>query len=81
MESNVQAGYNQVLEMIYQLPQQEINHLLRALQANVNAEAKTIKRTNKLTKMQKLLLQAPTWSDVEYNAFLERRNHFNNWRK
>jgi len=36
-------------------------------------------KNNKKNKIQKLLLQAPTMSDEDYNLYLEKRNHFNQW--
>ncbi|KAA6348084.1 hypothetical protein EZS27_004433 [termite gut metagenome] len=71
---NVQVKYNQVLDMVYQLSPSEINSLLQTLQTNVQ-QTQIKKDSSKLTKMQKILLQAPTWSDEEYNQFLEARKH------
>ncbi len=37
-------------------------------------------QVQKLTSMQKVLLQVPTWSDEDFNGYLERNQHFNHWR-
>ncbi|GHT02741.1 hypothetical protein FACS189440_02230 [Bacteroidia bacterium] len=81
MEMQAHIGYHQVLEMVYQLPQEEVSKLLKKLQSDV-AHSKNQVGTQKykLTKMQKLLLQAPTWSDEEYKSYLEANEHFNAWR-
>ena len=34
----------------------------------------------KKIKLQNLLLEAPIMSDVDYNEFLEKRKHFNQWK-
>lgn len=34
----------------------------------------------KLTDFQKLLLDGPVMSDEDYNYFVEKRNHFNQWK-
>ncbi|GHT10416.1 hypothetical protein AGMMS4956_01720 [Bacteroidia bacterium] len=38
-------------------------------------------QVHQLTQMQELLLQAPTWSDEDYNNYLAVNNHFNRWRE
>jgi DNA-binding HxlR family transcriptional regulator len=39
-----------------------------------------VERKEALTPIQELLLQAPTWSDEEYNRYVELRKHFSYWR-
>ncbi|MBW8051068.1 MAG: hypothetical protein FVQ77_12165 [Cytophagales bacterium] len=34
----------------------------------------------KLINFQKLLLEGPVMSDEDYNYFVEKRNHFNQWK-
>jgi hypothetical protein len=31
------------------------------------------------SNLQKLLLEAPTMTDIDYTNFLEKQNHFNKW--
>jgi ABC-type transport system involved in cytochrome c biogenesis ATPase subunit len=38
-------------------------------------------RKEALTPIQELLLQTPTWSDEEYNQYVELRKHFSRWRR
>ena len=36
-------------------------------------------KNQKMNRIQKLLLKAPVMSDEDYNFYLEKRNHFNQW--
>ena len=69
----INIGYNQVLDMIYQMPKSDITRLLKKLQSEFS-----ISRTQatEKTEWQQLLLQAPTWTDEEYNNYLSVRKEF-----
>jgi len=73
MEMTINIGYNQVLDMIYQMPKSDITRLLKKLQSEFS-----ISRTQatEKTEWQQLLLQAPTWTDEEYNNYLSVRKEF-----
>jgi hypothetical protein len=65
-------SYDELLEQINRLPDDEYNKLLATLLA--------LRKTDKLiTKndLRELLLKAPTWSDEQWEAFQEARNHIN----
>ncbi|HEY4785621.1 MAG TPA: hypothetical protein VIH57_06215 [Bacteroidales bacterium] len=68
MELN--ADYNQILKLIQQLPKKDIKRLTKTLQSEIAADkpAKSLK---------KLILQAPTWSDSDYNEYKEARIQIN----
>jgi len=72
MELRVPVNYNQVLEMVYQLPEVEKNRLLLNLQITTPK-----KQVKSIPKLQDLLLQAPTWTDTEYTNYLEATAHLN----
>jgi len=71
MELKVNIGYRQVLELVDQLPERDIQKLIRKIQCKFESHEK------KRTSIQELILQAPTWTDEEYNDFLENRTHIN----
>jgi len=70
MELEVDINYNQILKLIRQLPKRDIKKLTNTLQSEIV--------TDKSTKsLQKLILQAPTWTDSELNDYNEARIHIN----
>ena len=74
MEPNISIGYSQVFELVCQLPEKDIQKLLKQLQIKIK---RTVKQIEKPTPIQELILQAPTWTDKEYNDYLEARKHIN----
>ncbi len=70
METQVNINYNQILKLIRQLPEKDIARLANTLQAEIATE-----KTAEF--LQDLLMQAPTWSDSDYNAYVEARNLLN----
>ncbi|MFZ4412872.1 MAG: hypothetical protein ACOYOV_07300 [Bacteroidales bacterium] len=76
MEIKVNIGYREILELIFQLPEKDIQKLMKTIQKKENQ--KQVKTTT--IDFQKLLLQAPTWSDKEYSDFLEGEKHFKQFR-
>ncbi|MGB3780931.1 MAG: hypothetical protein WA960_21385 [Tunicatimonas sp.] len=66
--------YDQLLEQIHQLPNEEFERLVAtlnvALELNTNVEV-----TQK--NIQELLLRAPTWSDQQIEAHQQVRDHIN----
>jgi len=74
MELKLDISKEQLVQIINQLPDHEIVELLGAL-----------KKRNFSTSVNdpdflKLLENAPTWTDEEYNAYLEGRATFKNSR-
>ena len=70
MELRIEIEYDQILKLIHQLPKKEIERLTIVLQSEVSAG----KSTNTL---QKLILDAPTWSDAELHEYEAARTHLN----
>jgi len=71
MEMNLSTGYGQVMELVNQLSDREIEQLVRQIQCKFE------NRDRSCVPMQELILQAPTWTDEEYNNYLEARDHIN----
>ena len=75
MELRINVDYNQILNLINQLPAKEIEKLSLAMQMELSSKKKNGKRN-----LKKLLLSAPTWTDTEYEEYLEVRKQINNTR-
>jgi hypothetical protein len=73
MELKIKIDYNQILSLIHQLPEREIKKLTTTLQSEILS-----KKTSK--KIQELILQAPTWSESDFNSYQESRKYINNSR-
>lgn len=76
MELKLEIGYEQMLEIIKQLPANQIAKLLIDAQ-NIVKEKKTKKD---ISNFQKLLLSAPIMSEEQHNTFVENRKTFSQWR-
>ena len=70
MELRVEISYNQILDLIRQLPKKDIEKLTNTLQSEIAAEEST-------ESLQKLILQAPTWTDSDVNDYNKARAHIN----
>ena len=81
MELIFNIDYEQLLHLISQLPEEQQEKLLEDLQkkSKVKPSSKA-KKSQPLTDLQKLLLQAPTWTDEEYQQYKEAKKHLNQFR-
>lgn len=70
MELKVNIDYNQILKLIYQLPENEIEKLVNTLQKNV-----LTKKANR--SIQMLLMEGPTWTESELEEYQNARNYIN----
>ncbi|RKY54369.1 MAG: hypothetical protein DRP93_05175 [Candidatus Neomarinimicrobiota bacterium] len=68
MELTVNVDYEQILGLIYQLPKKEIEKLTITLQSEILSKKST-------KSIQELILNAPTWSDPEFDNYQKARNH------
>ena len=73
MELKLNIGYSQVYDLVCQLSETELKRLLNHFQ--VKYEMLSTKEQK--TSIQELILKAPTWTEQEYNNFLEARNYIN----
>jgi hypothetical protein len=70
MELKINLEFNQILKLIHQLPQKDIERLSVVLQSEVSASKST-------SSLQKMILDAPTWTDAELHDFNDARVHLN----
>lgn len=67
MELKIKIGYNEILELIKQLPKTEILKLKTDIETQIINKEKTA-----MTDFQKLLLQGPVMNDEQYKKHFER---------
>jgi hypothetical protein len=70
MELRLDINYYQILRLIRQLPKEDIKKLTNTLQSEIATDESEI-------SLQKLILQAPTWTDSEIDDYTKARIHFN----
>ena len=70
MELRVDISYNQILRLIRQLPEEDIKKLTDTLQSEITTD-------KSMKSIQRLILEAPTWTDSEFNDYNDARIHFN----
>ena len=70
MKLKINIEYNQILNLIHQLPKKEIERLTITLQSEIES-GKSSK------SLQKMILDAPTWTDEELNDYKIARVHIN----
>lgn len=73
MELKLNIGYQELLELIRQLPASQIKKL-RADLSLIEAGHKGV------NEFQELLLKGPVMDDEQYQEFLQNRKYFNAWR-
>jgi hypothetical protein len=70
MELRNNLDYNQLLELIHQLPKREIERLTNTLLSEISL--------NKSSEdLQEMILKAPTWSDSDLDEYNRARVHIN----
>ena len=77
MELTINIGYPQVLELVAQLPEKDIQKLAKYIQNKYAISTKEWISPKRHTPIQELIMQAPTWTDDEYNDYLDTRQHIN----
>jgi hypothetical protein len=77
MEMTVNIGYPQILDLVRQLPEKDIQKLVKDIQVKFAISEKDRIMSKTYSPIQELVMQAPTWTDEEYNNFLETRQHIN----
>ena len=75
MEVKLNIGYEQLMDIIHQLPTEEINKLKVEIEKML-AESKA----SPISDLESLLLQGPVMSDEQFHAFEENRKAFDQWR-
>ncbi|MDP3181182.1 MAG: hypothetical protein Q8M67_05180 [Bacteroidota bacterium] len=70
MELKINLEFNQILKLIHQLPKKDIERLSIVLESEVTA-------SKSASSMQKLILDAPTWTDNELQDYNDAKDHLN----
>lgn len=70
MEIKINLDYDQILNLIHQLPDKDIEKLAVTLQSEVLSKKSS-------GSIEELILQAPTWTESELNEFQTARDHIN----
>jgi len=68
MELRIDLDYNQILGLIHQLPKREIERLTHTLQSEISLKKPSV-------DLQEMILNAPTWTDLEFEVFNHARVH------
>jgi len=77
MELKLNIGYQELIELIKQLPVNQIRQLKAELTL-ITAENNVEKGTS---NFQEFLLNGPVMEEDQYQDFLSNRKNFNAWRK
>jgi hypothetical protein len=70
MELKIDLDYNQILGLIHQLPKREIERLTDTLQSEISSKKSP-------EDLQEMILNAPTWTDLDFDDFNKVRVHIN----
>jgi hypothetical protein len=70
MNQNTNTDFEQVLSLINQLSDQDFEKVFALMQTEI-----LHKQTS--NSLKELLLEAPTWTDAEYDAYQSARDHIN----
>jgi len=70
MEPRIKIDYNQILMLIHQLSKSEIEKLANSLQSELSTPQSS-------EAIMELILNAPTWTDSDFNDYNEAREHIN----
>ena len=70
MELNINLSYNQIIKLIYQLPESEIKRLALTLQSDILTK-------RRMNSIQELLLEGPTWTESDIEDYQNARNLIN----
>lgn len=76
MELKLNIGYQELIEMIKQLPASQI----RKLKADIALLVADNDVENGISDFQEFLLEGPLMDDDQYQEFLFNRKHFSTWR-
>lgn len=75
MELRINVDLFQIINLIHQLPEQEIEKLSSTLQTELS-----LKKKNGKKNLSKLIISAPTWTDSDFEEYNEVRRQLNKTR-
>ncbi len=73
---SIQIGYQQLLEAVRQLPENQLSQLMIDIKNNISKP----NVVPEVSDFQQFLLSAPTMSKKQHEEFTENRKKFNQWR-
>ena len=76
MELAINLGFGELLNLINQLPANQIAKIKNEFPEHYIAE----KAKTEIINFQKFILTGPVMTDEQYAGFKQRREHFNTWR-
>jgi hypothetical protein len=79
MELRINLGYEQILQLVRQLPRFEKQRLTHEIERELSEEGQQTEKAGKIDEFQKLLLNGPVMSDEQFEQFKELRKGLNTW--
>ena len=76
MDLTVKVGFEEVLNLVKQLPASKI----KQLQVFLNQDFISKKASEDISSFQSFLINAPVMSEKEFDNYKSNRNQFNQWR-
>ena len=76
MEVTLNLEYRQILDIVRQLPVNQIERIKKELNENFSQT----KTTSEISDFQKFILTGPVMSDGQHQIFKQQREQFNSWR-
>ena len=76
MELKIKIGYDELLKLVQQLPQDQITSLKKELDKFVKESS-----SKEVSNLKQLALSGPIMTDTQLTNFQEFRKQFSNWRE
>jgi hypothetical protein len=70
----------EIIEALKELPEDELKKVVEEASRILAQKRAATEPKPKYNVLQQMLLDGPVMTDEQYQAFLESRNHFDNWR-
>jgi hypothetical protein len=70
----------EIIEALKELPEDELKKVVEEASRILAQKTASAEPKPKYNALQQILLNGPVMTDEQYQAFLESRNHFDNWR-
>jgi len=70
----------EIIEALKELPEDELKKVVEEASRILAQKRASTEPKPKYNALQQMLLDGPVMTDEQYQAFLESRNHFDNWR-
>lgn len=77
MDEKTNEGLREVINLVRQLPDNEISELKKELRSRIFTRRR---RKKSKAELLKLILNGPVMSEIQYREYLETRKQMNRWR-